>query len=134
MTDIEKTLTIAAPVEKVWAALADPQAIRAWMGDDSTVEVDLKVGGRYRLFGGDTTGAFTEVAPFHTLEYTWRQGEWPADWPDSVVRWELAAAGNATKVRLTHRAFPNKQERDSHDEGWDIYWLGPMKEWLESND
>ncbi len=79
MTDIEKTLTIAAPVEKVWAALADPQAIRAWMGDDSTVEVDLKVGGRYRLFGGDTTGAFTEVAPPHALEYTWRQGEWPAD-------------------------------------------------------
>jgi hypothetical protein len=32
------------------------------------------------------------------------------------------------------RLIPNKEERDGHDEGWDIYFLKPMKEWLESND
>jgi hypothetical protein len=36
-------------------------------------------------------------------------------------------------VRLTHDKFPNTEERDSHDEGWDVYWLKPMKEWLEAN-
>ncbi len=36
-----------------------------------------------------------------------------------------------TRVHLTHDRFPNVDERDSHDEGWDVYWLSPMKDWLE---
>lgn len=125
-------MTIAAPIEKVWAALTDPQAIGAWM-DDEAVKVDLKVGGRYQFFGGETTGKITELAPPATLEYTWRQGEWKTEWPDSVVRWELKSTGKKTQVHLTHRQFPNQSERDGHDEGWDLYWLGPMIAWLEAN-
>ena len=132
MADIRKSLVIAAPIEKVWAALTDPPAIRGWMGEDSQVEVDLKVGGRYRLFGGDTSGQFTRVNPPDLLEYTWRQAEWKREWPDSVVRWALTRTGSDTQVRLTHGQFPNHDERDSHDEGWDIYWLEPMKDWLEA--
>ena len=56
---------------------------------------------------------------------------WKKEWADSVVRWELKAKGDSTGVRLTHSKFPNKEERDGHDEGWDMYWLGPMKAWLE---
>ena len=133
MTDVEKNVIIAAPIEKVWAALTDPQAIGAWM-DDEAVKVNLKVGGRYKFFGGETTGEITALAPPHTLEYTWRQGEWLKEWPDSVVRWELKPSGKKTRVHLTHRRFPNQSERDGHDEGWDTYWLGPMKAWLESKD
>ena len=44
MSDIEKSLTITAPLDRVWAALTDPVAIGEWMFDD-TVEVDLRVGG-----------------------------------------------------------------------------------------
>ena len=132
MPDIEKNVTIAAPIEKVWAALTDPEAIAGWMG--GPVKVDLKVGGGYTLFEAATAGAFTEIKKPETLEYTWRQNEWKKEWPDSVVRWELAAAlgGAATRVRLTHNTFPNKEERDGHDEGWDMYWLEPMKAWLEA--
>ena len=135
MSDIEKNLQIAAPIEKVWAALTDPSAIGSWMGDES-VEVELSVGGRYALFDGETTGAFTRIEPPNVLEYTWRQGGWRKDWPDSLVRWELQSAGEGgqarTQARLTHSRFPNTEERDSHDEGWDVYWLEPMKEWLEA--
>jgi uncharacterized protein YndB with AHSA1/START domain len=133
MSEIEKQIQIAAPIERVWAALTDPVAIYGWMGDDSTVEVDLRVGGRYWLFGGETTGAFTRIEKPNVLEYTWRQGEWRTNWPDSLVHWELAASGKGTRVHLTHSRFPNEKERDSHDEGWDVYFLGPMRKWLESN-
>ena len=131
MPDIEKNVTIAAPIEKVWAALTDPAAIAGWMG--GAVKVELKKGGRYKFFGGETTGVFTAIKKPETLEYTWRQNEWKKEWPDSVVRWELKAAKGGTRVHLTHKAFPNKEERDGHDEGWDSYWLAPMKAWLESN-
>jgi uncharacterized protein YndB with AHSA1/START domain len=93
----------------------------------------LRVGGRYKLFGGETVGTFTEIEKPHILEYTWRQGEWDSEWPDSLVRWELIQVGQETKVHLTHNKFPNAEERDGHDEGWDIYFLGPMKDWLEAN-
>jgi len=132
MSNIEKSTNIAAPIEQVWAALTDPTAIGDWIEDDS-VEVDLKVGGRYQFFGRATTGAFIHIEPPHLLEYTWRQQEWPQVWPDSLVRWDLRAAPAGTEVRLTHSQFPNTEERDSHAEGWDIYFLEPMKEWLEEN-
>lgn len=132
MTDIEKDIHIAAPIEKVWAALTDPKAIGGWMGDEDSIKVDLKAGGRYALFGGETTGAFARVEKPNRLEYTWRQSGWHKDWPDSIVRWELKPKGKGTQVHLVHTQFPNVEERDSHDEGWDMYWLEPMRVRLES--
>ncbi len=133
MNDVEKNVGISASIDRVWAALTDPPAIRGWMGEDSAVTVDLKVGGRYRLFGGETTGTFTLIENPSRLEYTWRQGEWPKEWADSLVLWKLESDGQGTRVHLTHGRFPNAEERDSHDEGWDLYFIGPMKEWLEGS-
>jgi uncharacterized protein YndB with AHSA1/START domain len=66
---IEKEMVIKAPVGKVWAALADPETIGAWMDDDS-VKVSLKVGGKYAFFGGVTTGKFAAIEKPSVLEYT----------------------------------------------------------------
>ncbi len=129
-TAIRKTVQIKAPVEKVWAALTDPKAIGAWMGSEG-LKVTLRKGGHFAFFGGDTTGKFTEINRPNTLEYTWRQHTWEKDWADSIVRWELNPKGRSTYVRLVHSQFPNQTERDGHDEGWDTYWLTPMKAWLE---
>lgn len=131
---IEKNVSIAAPIDRVWAALTDPAAIGAWMGDEDEVAFDLRVGGAYQFFGGATTGVLTKLHHPNQLEYTWRQDEWAPDWPDSIVRWTLATDGAGTRVRLTHDTFPNEAERDSHDQGWDTYWLEPMQAWLEDDD
>jgi uncharacterized protein YndB with AHSA1/START domain len=128
---IEKEMVIKAPVEKVWAALADPDAIGAWMDDDG-VKVSLKIGGKYALFGGVTTGKFTAIDKPSVLEYTWRQAEWEKSDPDTLVRWELKPEGKKTRLHLVHSQFADRQNRDDHDEGWDVYFLEPMKEWLES--
>jgi uncharacterized protein YndB with AHSA1/START domain len=130
MAEIVKNRVIQAPLEQVWAALTDPRTIGEWMLD-SLVEVDLQVGGKYAFFGGETTGTFTAIAAPNRLEYTWRQSGWKNEWADSNVRWELRRDGNSTQVQLTHDQFPNQSERDSHDEGWDTYWLEPMQTWLE---
>ncbi len=129
MEEVNKTLTIHAPIERVWAALTDPKTIAAWMGGN--VQSDPRPGGKYVLFDGETTGQYTHVEAPRRLEYTWRQSNWPAEWPDSIVRWQLKQIGENTELQLVHSDFPSEEERLGHDEGWDIYWLIPMKEWLE---
>jgi uncharacterized protein YndB with AHSA1/START domain len=130
MNDVVKKLTVEAPLVKVWDALTSPQALSAWMNDES-VQVDLRAGGKYTVFGGDTTGSFTRIeAPRH-LEYTWRMAEWSKGWKTSHVSWTLRKQGDGTHITLIHSQFPNETERNSHDEGWDVYWLKPMKDWLE---
>lgn len=130
MTPIKKSLTIAAPIARVWAALTGPKAIAAWMG--GPVTSNPRPGGRLALFGGETTGRYLQVAKPTALAYTWRQAGWPAEWADSRVRWTLRAVRAGTAIRLVHTGFPNLAERDAHAEGWDIYWLGPMQAWLEA--
>jgi uncharacterized protein YndB with AHSA1/START domain len=129
MPPIKKRISLAVPISKVWAALTAPKAISAWMG--GPVKSNPRVGGKFALFGGETTGRYTAVEKPNTLEYTWRQANWPATWPDSRVRWKLKATKAGTLLTLTHDKFPNQDERDSHDSGWDEYWLGPMQAWLE---
>jgi uncharacterized protein YndB with AHSA1/START domain len=131
-TTVTKRLTIAAPIEKVWAALTSAKTISAWMG--GPVKVSARVGGRYALFSGETTGRFVLVEKPAALEYTWRQSSWEKEWEDSIVRWELKAARDGTRIKLTHTRFPSTEERDGHAEGWDLYWLAPMKKWLEGKD
>ena len=130
---IEKAITINAGIDKVWAALTDPAAIESWM-EDKGVKVSLKKGGKYVLFAGSTTGKFVEIDEPRVLEYTWRMSDWYEDVPDTNVRWELGTSGKKTRVRLVHTGFTDRDMRDSHDEGWDMYFLEPMKSWLESGD
>ena len=54
---IKKSVTVAAPIHKVWAALTNPKDIGAWMSDGN-VKVTLRKSGRYAFFGGETSGKF----------------------------------------------------------------------------
>lgn len=131
MPDIHKRLTIAAPIDWVWAALTDATTLSIWM-QDNHVQIDLREGGTYQFFNGQTSGKFIHIAPTSLLEYTWRQKSWQSTWEDSLVRWELHASGTSTHIYLIHSRLPNTTERDSHDEGWDMYWIAPMQHWLEN--
>ena len=59
--------------------------------------------------------------------------DWTKDSPDTDVVWELEPSGKKTRVHLIHKGFIDREMRDSHDEGWDMYFLEPMKNWLESS-
>lgn len=131
MPDVTKTIIIHAPIQLVWEALTDADTIAAWMG--GSVKSDQIPGGEYAYFEGATTGKYRIIQKPYRLEYTWRQEEWPEEWTDSMVKWELKTNQDGTIVNLVHDCFPNEVERIGHDDGWDLYWLEPMKDWLESN-
>ena len=128
-TTLNLKRTFGAPREKVFQAWTDPNVLKQWFHgmDDQTTpihEIDLKVGGEYRLGmqppDGDTPyvayGTYQEVQPPEKLVYTW---SWEGQDPlNTLVTVEFRDVGDATEVELTHERFPNAEERDKHNEGW----------------
>jgi uncharacterized protein YndB with AHSA1/START domain len=71
-----------APPALVWRAWTEPQALRRWFGPDGgpvlVAEVDLRVGGRFRVafetLDGDrheVGGAYSEVQHASRLAFSW---------------------------------------------------------------
>jgi uncharacterized protein YndB with AHSA1/START domain len=117
--------TIRASALKLFEAWTQPDQLRAWWGPRpvtcSGAEVDLRVGGHYRIDNvlpdGQTLtieGEFQVVEAPHRLVYTWRAGE---DRVSRVtVRFE--PRDEATEVIVIHEQIPSETVRESHEGGW----------------
>ena len=121
--------TIAAPVDRVFHAWTDPESIKGWFAPPDTetplAEVDLRVGGKYRIGfkekGKDVvrvvSGVYREIRPPHHLVFTWCWEDDPTRL-ETVVTIELRQMGNATELKLTHGNFPSEDVRNHHNAGW----------------
>ena len=69
---IERTVPIAHPPEKVWAALTTAEGLGAWFGNEATI--DLRPGGSARM---RWAGCGTSCGP---PRWRWRSSSWPR-WP-----------------------------------------------------
>lgn len=119
---------IRATPERLFAAWTRPDQLVRWWGpadvECSGAEVDLRVGGRYRIGnrfpdGKEVwiAGEFEEVSPPRRLVYTWAIGE-PPPVPERVtVRFE--PRGERTEVIVVHERILDEAARDGHIRGWD---------------
>ena len=128
--------------EKVWRAWTDPQAVKKWWGPTpgdpvSVAELDLRVGGRFRIiFGGpkgtdhEVQGTYLEVIPNRKLVFTW---SWPRTTPEreSQVTIVFKAAGGGTELDFLHEQFFDEKARDDHKRGWSSL-LDKLAEFLKS--
>jgi len=92
---------LARPPLAVWAALVEPEALARWLQADAVI--DAGVGGRFHLIlgGGSSVvdGRILRWEPPQVLEYTWPEG---AANGDSIVRFEISADGEGSRLLLTH--------------------------------
>jgi uncharacterized protein YndB with AHSA1/START domain len=123
-------LTRHYPVEpaKVWAAWTDPEALIRWFGPGlpgsvTRAEIDLRVGGRYRIVFGapdgsehEAFGVYREVAPARRLAFTWSRRGMPE--ASSQVSIELQAVEGGTCMTFRHEQFKDVAVRDDHEVGW----------------
>src|SRR6266851_7504792 len=129
-------ISIAAPRERVFQAITDPQQAVRWWGQEgkyrlSEFQMDVRVGGKWSCSGSSASmggpitvhGEFVEVDPPRELAYTWTSSWMPVS---TEVRWELEAQGNGTLLKLTHTGFGgNAEQAKNHSIGWAavITWL-----------
>ena len=115
--------------EKVWRAWTDAEAVKRWWGPGpgepvSLAELDVRVGGRFRIvFGGpdgkmhECAGVYKEVVPNRKLVFTWH---WPNSTPEriSVVTIEFRASPTGTDLAFKHEQLFDEKARDDHKRGW----------------
>ena len=114
---LEFVRSVAAPVEAVWAAVADPDRLAQWFGrwsgDPATGAVQLVMSAE----GGSTPERVVVDAcePPRRLAVTLPGPE--GDWPLVL---ELDERGPATQLRLVHR-LAEPYDASSIGPGWQFY-------------
>ena len=116
---------IRAPRERVFAAWLDPKSLAQWMRPGgmtgATVEVDPKVGGKFRIVmieGSkqyEHTGEYLVIQAPERLEFTWISEA--TEHRRTVVTIEFLVRDGETELVLTHRRLPASQV-NSHRGGW----------------
>ncbi len=121
--------TLPATPERVFRAFTDVEVLKKWWGPEGfttpMAELDVRVGGSYRIAmkppEGDVvflSGVYREVVPPEKLVFTWNWEGEGAAMGETLVTVEIHGRGQMCELVVTHEAFPNKDVRDQHDEGW----------------
>lgn len=118
------------PRTEVFNAWTDAKELKRWWGppgyDAPSIEVDLRVGGRYRftlrrLTDGNisiVTGVYQEIVPGERLVFTWNWEKGPPFGSNTLVTVEFRDAAGGTELVLIHERFESEQARDEHTKGW----------------
>jgi uncharacterized protein YndB with AHSA1/START domain len=139
---IHAEMYIAAPPERVFAAISDPQQVPLWWGQKGMYTIsnwkgDLRAGGKWRSDGTGADGRsfhvegeYLEVDPPRLLVHTWKPSF--SALPATIVRWELEATNGGTLLKLRHSGFAgNLEAATDHSQGWTRV-LGWMQAFVES--
>jgi len=119
---------IRARVETVFDAWTQPVHLMKWWGPSgvtcTAAEVDLRVGGRYRLANqfpdGNIVwiaGEFELIERPHRLVYSWRL-EMPGPMTFEKVTVRFEAMGESTQVTVEHKRIADEPTRNVHEQGW----------------
>ena len=122
--------TYTASPARLYAAWTQPEQMNRWFRPNdqlqTTTEVDLRVGGSYRVSmqppEGEpyvALGTYREIVPKEKLVFTWRWTTDPEDGENMIITVEFRPVGQQeTELILTHERFRSAEERDNHEIGW----------------
>jgi uncharacterized protein YndB with AHSA1/START domain len=119
---------IRATPERLFDAWTEPRHLLQWWGPRDVkcieAEVDLRVGGAYRLANRrpDGTvvwisGTFSVVERPRVLVYSWSLDVMPGSAEKVTVT--FAAQGDQTEVAITHERIRDNAIKEGHAAGWE---------------
>jgi len=129
--NLRVTRILPVPRERVFRAWTEPLELQQWFGvaegyRTPIAQVDLRVGGRYRLGMQPpdsqeiivAEGIYREIIQPEKLVFTWRWETPNESDPYTLVTIEFLSRGNETEIVLTHEGFADEPQRDQHQQGW----------------
>ena len=127
---IEREVTIAAPVERVWAVITQPEHVGSWFGD-AGAEIDLRPGGAMTITWAEhglCHGVVERVEPPRVFAWRWARPMHQAvrDGNSTRVEFTLTPDDGQTRLRVVESGFrglelsPEEQARyaEGNTEGW----------------
>jgi uncharacterized protein YndB with AHSA1/START domain len=130
-----------ASPEKVYAAWTDPQKLVQWFGradarrETMRAEIDLRVGGRYRVSFSipageyfEVGGVYREVIANERLVFTWAWHSTPER--ESLLTVSLRQDGQGTLLTLHHTQLFDEAARAGHERGW-LAALASLEKFLD---
>lgn len=125
MKSIYKVYAIKASPSEVWKALTEAAYIEAW-GAGEVIMAPVP-DTKFSLWDGAIHGTNLEVVPEKKLVQEWYGGIWEQP---SRVQFILFEEDGGTRLELVHDNVPDEDAYDI-DNGWDNYYLGAIKDFLE---
>jgi uncharacterized protein YndB with AHSA1/START domain len=134
----EESITIDAPIERVWEALTTPELIKRWFFGVDTV-TDWTVGspiihrGEYQGRPYEDKGTILEFEPPRLLVHShWSLVSGLPDAPENYERvsWQLSERGDGTELTIRESNLASEEARATSEQSWRIV-LGNLKELLE---
>jgi uncharacterized protein YndB with AHSA1/START domain len=106
---IERDIMIAAPIERVWAVITEPEHVGRWFGD-AGAKIDLRPGGEFRCSWekyGSALGVVVKVEPPTFFSYRWARPLGSSVGPDNstLVEFTLTPEGKGTRLRVVESGF-----------------------------
>jgi uncharacterized protein YndB with AHSA1/START domain len=136
---IERSLELAHPPAKVWAAITTAEGLGTWFGDDATI--DLRPGGSAQITWKDGPTASIRVERVEepiAFGFTWQISGLPEDDPRrTYVEFTLEPAGPGTRLTVVESGFaqlPEEGYRMAYDDnttGWQSE-LGELADYLDA--
>lgn len=136
---IERTIEIAHPPEKVWAAITTAEGLGTWFGNKATI--DLRPGGAAELTWDDGATASMRVERVEepaVFGFSWHIYGLPEDDPRrTYVEFTLERVGATTRLTVVESGFAQLSE-DAHQaafggntDGW-ARELGELVDYLDA--
>jgi uncharacterized protein YndB with AHSA1/START domain len=136
---IERTVELAHPPEKVWAALTTAEGLGTWFGHKATI--DLRPGGAAQMSWDDGATASMRVERVEepaVFAFSWHIYGLPEEDPRrTYVEFTLEPVGAATRLTVVESGFsqlPDDAHRDAfggNTEGW-ARELGELVDYLDA--
>jgi uncharacterized protein YndB with AHSA1/START domain len=120
------SITIDAPVEKVWRALTTPELIKTWFFGVDT-ESHWEAGsslvhrGEWQGKPYEDRGEILKIDPPTLLVHThWSDLSGLPDQPENYqeVTWALEEQGGKTRLTVTERNLPSEEAKAVSEQGW----------------
>lgn len=106
---VSRTITIRATVDRVWAAVTEPEHIAKWAGSAATLD-RLDIGGRgtWTFDGyGTVPLVIEELEPKRSIAYRWGNAKHPDIDPgaSTVFRFTLEEIADGTRLTVVETGF-----------------------------